>query len=414
MIPRTELSSKVKEIVNSAEIIDIHTHLYPGEFRELALWGPDELLTYHYLIAEAIRATSIPYSEFWGKSKKEQADFIFDALFVQRTPISEASRGVMTVFSELGIDLSNLNMDTIRSFYSKYKIEEFTDIVLRKANISELVMTNDVFDNNEYRFWTTGEKHDNRFRTALRLDVLLNDYYAARYHLLEAGYDVGRTLNGIAKREIRRFLTEKINMLGALYMAVALPPDFSEPRDDLRNIILEDCILPVAFEMNIPIALMIGVKRKVNPDLDLAGDSVGKAGIEAVEYLCRKFYRNKFMVTMLSRENQHELTVAARKFPNLFLFGCWWFLNNPSMIEEMTKMRLELLGTSFMPQHSDARILDQLIYKWKHSKKIIAGVLTEKYDDLYDIGMTLDEDAIKKDVDRLFKDNFIDFLRLEL
>jgi hypothetical protein len=58
---------------------------------------------------------------------------------------------------------------------------------------------------------------------------------------------------------------------------------------------------------------------------------------------------------MLARENQHELAVAARKFGNLMVFGCWWFVNNPSLITEITRMRVELLGTSFIPQHSDAR-----------------------------------------------------------
>lgn len=414
MIPRNEIPVKVSEIISNTKIIDIHTHLYPAEFKNLVLWGPDELITYHYLIAEAIRATNIPYNDFWKKSKKEQADFIFENLFIKRSPLSEAARGVITVFSELGIDLSAKDLDAARKKYSEFNFNEFTDFVLDKANIKSLVMTNDVFDDYESQIWASNVTFDSRFKTALRLDVLLNDYNAARYKLLDSGYDVGRTLNGIAKREIRRFISEKIDMMGALYMAVSLPPEFSEPRDDLRNIILEDCVFPVCFEKNIPIALMIGVKRKINPDLDLAGDSVGKSNIEAVEYLCRKFYRNKFMVTMLSRENQHELCVAARKFPNLFLFGCWWFMNNPFMIEEMTRMRFELLGTSFMPQHSDARVLDQLIYKWKHSKQIIAKVLSEKYIDLHDSGWTIEEDAIKKDVEKLFGGNFEDFLKLEL
>ncbi len=52
---------------------------------------------------------------------------------------------------------------------------------------------------------------------------------------------------------------------------------------------------------------------------------------------------------MLARENQHELCVTARKFPNLMIFGCWWFLNNPSLIEEITQMRLDLLGLSMIP-----------------------------------------------------------------
>jgi hypothetical protein len=160
--------------------------------------------------------------------------------------------------------------------------------------------------------------------------------------------------------------------------------------------------------------MMIGVKKLVNPDLRLAGDSVGKAAIEAVESLCVEYPRNKFLVTMLSRENQHELCVAARKFRNLLIFGCWWFLNTPSLVEEITRMRLELLGLSFIPQHSDARILDQLIYKWEHSRKIIADVLCDKYADLLSAGWQLREDEIRRDVGNLLGGNFWAFLEREM
>ena len=78
------------------------------------------------------------------------------------------------------------------------------------------------------------------------------------------------------------------------------------------------------------------------------------------------------MATLLARENQHEASVLARKFRNLHLFGCWWFTNIPVLIDEITRLRLELLGLSFTPQHSDARVLDQIVYKWHHSRQIIA------------------------------------------
>jgi hypothetical protein len=156
--------------------------------------------------------------------------------------------------------------------------------------------------------------------------------------------------------------------------------------------------------------MMIGVKKLVNPDLRLAGDSVGKGDIETVEYLCAKYPDNKFLITMLSRENQHELCVAARKFRNLLVFGCWWFLNNPGFIEEMTRMRIELLGSSFIPQHSDCRVMDQMLYKWVHSKKIIADVLFEKYADILDTGWRLDDAELARDAGKLFGGNFWTFL----
>ncbi|MGC8766073.1 MAG: glucuronate isomerase, partial [Brevinematia bacterium] len=108
--------------------------------------------------------------------------------------------------------------------------------------------------------------------------------------------------------------------------------------------------------------------------------------------------------------NQYELCVTARKFKNLMIFGCWWFLNTPSLIEEITKMRIELLGFSFIPQHSDARVLEQLIYKWKNSKEIIKKVVYEKYLDLIKSGWILKEEDIERDLSQLFRRNFEEFV----
>jgi len=163
--------------------------------------------------------------------------------------------------------------------------------------------------------------------------------------------------------------------MDSMYMAASLPPTFAFPEDSGRGRLITECVLPVAERRNIPFAPMIGVKKLINHDLRLAGDSVGKGDICAIEYLCANYPGVKFLVTMLSRENQHELCVAARKFRNLMIFGCWWFLNTPSIIEEMTRMRFELLGTSFIPKHSDARVLEQVVYKWQHSRDIICNVL---------------------------------------
>jgi hypothetical protein len=70
-----------------------------------------------------------------------------------------------------------------------------------------------------------------------------------------------------------------------------------------------------------------------------AGDSLGKADVTALERLCAENPEVRFLATFLSREDQHELCVAARKFNNLMPFGCWWFLNNPSIATEITRER---------------------------------------------------------------------------
>jgi hypothetical protein len=196
----------------------------------------------------------------------------------------------------------------------------------------------------------------------------------------------------------------------ALYVAVSLPTTWRYPDDSPATRVIDEAILPVTRERNIPFAMMIGVTRQANPRLKLAGDAVGKADITSLERVLAKHPHNKFMVTMLSRENQHELAVTARKFRNLFLFGCWWFLNNPSLIEEITRLRMELLGTSFTPQHSDARVMDQIIYKWEHSRRVIAKVLTDKFVDLAASGWPVSSDEIEQTVKMYFDTNFSNFL----
>ena len=55
----------ITETVHNQEVTDIHTHLYPAEFEELLLWNVDELLTYHYLVAEVMRWSDISPEVFW-------------------------------------------------------------------------------------------------------------------------------------------------------------------------------------------------------------------------------------------------------------------------------------------------------------------------------------------------------------
>ena len=76
----------------------------------------------------------------------------------------------------------------------------------------------------------------------------------------------------------------------------------------------------------------------------------------------------------------------------------------------MTKMRVEMLGTAFTAQHSDCRILDQLMYKWKHSRNVISNVLVEYYLKLYKVGWALTHNDIVKDVNRVLGGSFEEFM----
>ena len=404
-----DVAQWVDEAMVGTPVYDLHTHLYPPSFGSLMFWGIDELLTYHYLIGEAIGAGGIAYDAFWEMPKARQAEFIWQTLFLDRAPISEACRGVLTVLHRLGLDTSSPDLERYRQFFREQRPEEYLDKVLRNANVRAVVMTNDAFDPAERAIWHEDPQRDPRFRAALRIDPLLLGWPGVADALRVIGY-AAADLGARSLGEIRRFLSEWIERIGALYVAVSLPPTWRYPQQDACTRVLDEAILPVCRERNLPFAMMIGVTRQANPNLRLAGDSLAKADTASLERICAAHPKNKFMATMLSHENQHELAVAGRLFPNLLVFGCWWYVNNPSLVEEITRMRVEMLGPSFVPQHSDARVLDQLIYKWSHSRTIIAKVLREKFSDLAETGFPVTRQQIAATVADYLGGNFERFL----
>ena len=127
---RAELRQQVEEVVDRTPVIDIHTHLFAPEFGELNLSGIDELLTYHYLIAEMFRSTETTPERFWQMNKTEQADLIWRTLFVENTPLSEATRGVVTVLSAFGLNPSAPDLEKARAFFrSRYLSEHLVWVV---------------------------------------------------------------------------------------------------------------------------------------------------------------------------------------------------------------------------------------------------------------------------------------------
>jgi hypothetical protein len=330
---------------------------------------------------------------------------------VENAPVSEATRGVIAVLNALDLPTDSEDLSEARRFYASQTLESHIAKVFRLAGISEAVMTNDPLDPAEAPLWKNSAPHK-MFHGVLRIDRVL-EKWADHWQKLQAeGYKVEQNLTPGTIAEVRRFLADWCKVVQPVYMAVSLSDDFAFPEETVRAKLLREAVLPACREFNIPLSLMIGVRRQVNPAIRLAGDGVGKADLRAVESLCREFPQNRFLISLLSRENQHELCVYARKFANLMPFGCWWFLNNPSIVEEMTRERIEMLGMSFIPQHSDARVLEQVIYKWRNTRRTMAPILANSYALLVEDGRPVTREHIRQDLDRLFRKNFQKFCGL--
>jgi hypothetical protein len=396
-------AKQIEEIVMSTPVTDIHTHLYEPVFKDLLLWGIDELLTYHYLVAEVFRYLDMPYDKFWAMSKTQQADLIWDQLFLQHSPISEACRGVLTTLQALGLDVKKRDLPALRKWFAGQEVDGYITKCMELAGLKKIYMTNSPFDDLERPVWEKGFNRDSRFQACLRIDPLFLWWPEAGPKLGKWGYKVDMgTPGGKFFDEIKRFLGDWSKKMNARYVMASIPHDYKFPDKTISAQIVEKAIIPFCRESGLPLALMPGVRRQINPQLKLAGDGVGLSNLETIQNLCSAYPDNKFLTTVLARENQHELCILARKFRNLHIFGCWWFTNVPVIINEMTRMRLELIGLSVTPQHSDARVLDQIIYKWTHSRRIIAEVLVDKYSDLAQTGWQVSREEVQRDVKDLF------------
>jgi hypothetical protein len=406
MLSSDQIRSAVDAALASTSFIDVHTHLFMPSLGSMGLWGIDELITYHYLEAELFRSSSVKPDEYFTLSTQDKADLIWRTLFVENAPVSEATRGVVSVLHAFDLPTSSSDLKKAREFFASRNYHEHIADVFKLAGISEVVMTNDPLDPEEAPMWEKGAMAHSQFHAVLRLDRILNRW-TEHYPVLQSkGYKVDDHLGGNSVSEVRRFLSVWSKQMRPVYMACSLPDTFAYPEQSVRAKLLAEAVLPVCSEYDLPLSLMIGVRYQVNPSLRLAGDAVGKADLRALERLCCEFPENRFLSSVLSRENQHELTVYARKFSNLMLFGCWWFLNNPSVVEEITRERLEMLGTTFIPQHSDARVLEQVIYKWRNTRRTLGPILANAYNLLSEDGRAVNVGDIQQDVRRLFRTNF--------
>src|SRR5712671_1480317 len=276
---RAALAKRVERIVANTPAFDIHTHLYDPAFKDLLLWGIDELLVYHYLVAEAFRYFDVPYEQFWALPRTRQAELIWNALFVRHSPVSEACRGVLTTLNLLGLDARKRDLPALRRWFARQNVEKHLTRCLELAKVEKICMTNSPFDDLERPVWEKGFRSDERFVAALRVDPLLLAWTDTARRLTGWGYTVGAGFSAPVVSEVRRFLSDWTKRIQAKYLMVSLPPEFRFPGGNGCAQLIEKAVLPHCREFGLPFALMLGVKRAVNPALRLAGDGVGLADL---------------------------------------------------------------------------------------------------------------------------------------
>ena len=79
----------------------------------------------------------MPYEKFWALSKTAQADLIWDALFLQHSPISESCRGVLTTLHALGLDVKKRDLPALRRWFAGQTAEKHITRCMELAGVQK-------------------------------------------------------------------------------------------------------------------------------------------------------------------------------------------------------------------------------------------------------------------------------------
>jgi hypothetical protein len=208
-----KLAGQVERIVRETAVFDVHTHQYPPSFDKLFSAGIDDLVTYHYLVAELFRSSDTSVEAFWALSKPEQADLIWDTLFVRNTPASEACRGVVCVMTAYGLDPHARTLRQAREFFEFVEPNDHVEQAMRLSGVSDMVMTNDVFSEQEAAYWQSDTLRHPKLHAALRMDPLLNNWEQAAQTLEARGYRTNAGIDEGSVASARRFLDDWIGRM---------------------------------------------------------------------------------------------------------------------------------------------------------------------------------------------------------
>ena len=380
----------IEKFVNSTPIFDIHTHLFPSKFKKFYNVGLIKLLNYHYLKAELFSLGKIKIEKFNKLSDREKALVVWNNLFLNRYPLSTATQGVLRILKVYGVNNLNQKFEKILRITNENQLSE--DDIFKVTNIKQVVMTNNPFDKKEKIILNSNK--DQKYLPSIRIDDLFVNTSNKKEFL--SSINLANTQNKKrAIKEIKKII--KVNK--PTYFSLSTENFIEFDQKDFFNNFFEQLR-----QSNIPMMLLIGVKRGINTFYKEAGDGIGVMDLNKLEKILKNFPKNKFLVSCLDYKDQFRLTVLARKFQNLKIVGFWWFNNNESVIENLLKQRFELLGDNFILQHSDARIIDQLVYKWLDFKSIYIKVMAEKYHKLLSLGYKIKADDLEKKINFHFEE----------
>ena len=361
--------------------------------------------------------------------------------------------------------IQNRNLTEIRNSLSNINssnIDKYTEQILNLSNIDYIIMSNQIFEKKEVKYLdkififskgntVTYKKNDEifqaniidchrqmgdpgsysirfnngrekntlwkylfmsditfneitkRFKTSIKIDYLIQNYNKTIKNGLLKQYGFDENIDGV-----KDYIRYWNHFLRPEYFVASLEYGFCYNSSECEkkwfgspSQVIDNIIIPLAHEMNLPINLKFGC-QKIS-ESPLKEENV--FNIESLFNLCRKYPKCKFLVTFLSQVNHNQLCILSKFFPNLLIYENFFCYKNSNLLDKMI---------NFTERHNRVNVLEQLLYKWNYSKKKIAKILNKQYQNLQEIGWKLTQEEIEKDINYLFRDTYLNFMNKKL
>ncbi len=387
------LFSDLKEWVDSIPLVDIHCHIN-GE--KPAAEDPKEIIFYHYIATELMSAGAPP--------KAFSPNISFEEAMKLTLPYFKMIRNTSTYWCLMKIlrdlygfeenEINEKNWRRIQELILSHVDEEnWYRRVLKTTNFEKGFLT--------FRYEEKIPKFDPEYYTgALRIEPLITRLNKDDVKALEKAVNASvESINDF--EEALSLLFKKFHgRVVAVTASIRPEEDFTEPNREkadesirkrifgskldesgmlhLRSYAI-NLVLSLAEEYNLPVQLMIGVRRPVAgaspPDYAIVGFET-----KFLLSLCQLFHKFRdvsFDIFLANKLQSHELTVIAKNYPNVHVSGYWWYVFYPTIIQEFLLERLQMLPQNKINGFfSDAYVVEWVYGKASLVRLQIAEVLT--------------------------------------
>jgi hypothetical protein len=399
------------------QFVDLHVHTMPQICGPgLYLRGPDNLFDYHYAYGEVMSLNNMRTADadaFWAMSQDARVDQIGETLFGSEVlPLSEASMGILTAAKALGLPTESGDIKLLlrewRKMYNDMGDIAYGNHVFELSGITNVISTQSIFVKNELDVYLDDAKMaqwDPRYWCGLRFDEFMHQPKILadrcdRMGFPKAAGELEKLTTQEAARALLRFWVKRLP--DVKYIAVSLPGKMDFKDDKSRIMLtLTKVLIPICKELGLPLFLMPFVRRQINSNYRNAGDIVERGDINGLIDFVAQHPDVLFCITPMHDIDNFDLAFATRALGNVRLWGHWWGNLNPVLIEKQMRLRLEMVGFAQYGVNSDARIDDQLLFKWPHYMAILKKVIVERSLQIQATGWPVTEESMMASIKKL-------------